>query len=83
MNEPNLAMEDKRRIRKEYKKQAGRTQKVQSYRIDLDIIEMLKSVANKGRLINDLLREYFRSRNLDESKKDEDPAWGMLEDREV
>lgn len=76
-------MEDKRRIRKEYKKQAGRTQKVQSYRIDLDIIEKLKSVANKGRLINDLLREYFRSRNLDESKKDEDPAWGMLEDREV
>lgn len=76
-------MEDKRRIRKEYKKQAGRTQKVQSYRIDLDIIENLKSVANKGRLINDLLREYFRSRNQDESKKDEDPAWGMLEDREV
>lgn len=76
-------MEDKKRIRKEYKKQDGRSQKVQSYRMDLDIVEKLKSVENKGRLINDLLREYFRSRNRDECKQDDDPAWGMLEDREV
>lgn len=30
-----------------------------SFKLDLDLVECLNSVPNKGRLINKLLREYF------------------------
>lgn len=36
-----------------------RTQKMMSFKIDLDLVESLNTVRNKGRLINNLLREYF------------------------
>lgn len=35
------------------------TQKMMSFKLDLDLLEKLKTVPNKGRLINKLLREYF------------------------
>lgn len=36
-----------------------RTQKMMSFKVDLDLVECLKTVRNKGRLINNLLRKYF------------------------
>lgn len=45
------------------------TQKMCSFKIDLDIVERLKSEANKGRLINNLLREHY---NMTEPTEDED-----------
>jgi hypothetical protein len=45
------------------------TQKMCSFKIDLDIVERLKSEANKGRLINNLLRDYY---GIKEPAEDED-----------
>ena len=36
-----------------------RTQKMMSFKLDLDLVESLNTVTNKGLLINNLLREYF------------------------
>ena len=35
------------------------TQRMMSFRLDSDLIEHLEQTANKGRLINDLLRKHF------------------------
>lgn len=35
------------------------TQKMMSFKIDLDLVERLKYEANKGRLINNLLRNHY------------------------
>ena len=35
------------------------TQKMMSFKIDLDLVERLKDEANKGRLINNLLRNHY------------------------
>lgn len=51
-----------------------------SFRVDNDMAEALKSIANKGKLINDLLHDYFASRNRDESHDDRDPAGDTAED---
>ena len=46
------------RERKAYK-WGQRTQKMMSFKVDLDLVECLNTVRNKGRLINNLLRDYF------------------------
>ena len=46
------------RERKAYK-WGQRTQKMMSFKIDLDLVERLKDEANKGRLINNLLRNHY------------------------
>lgn len=50
-------MEEKERQRKEFK-HGQVTQKMMSFKVDLDLCDWLKTVANKGRLINKLLRQY-------------------------
>ena len=47
------------RQRKEWKRGNGSTQKMVSFRLDADLIPLLENVENKGRLINNLLREFF------------------------
>lgn len=56
-----------------------RTQKMMSFKVDLDLAEMLVEVKNKGRLINNLLREYFKAPEppIDE---DTDPGENDLEE---
>lgn len=44
------------RIRKAYAIAGTRSQKMMSFRCDLDIIEWLNSQPNKGRYINELVR---------------------------
>lgn len=46
------------RVRKAYT-WGGITQKMMSFKIDLDLWERLKGEANKGRLINNLLRQHY------------------------
>ena len=46
-------------IRKAFEK-GVRTQKPMTFRLDSDLETMLKQESNKGRLINDLLREHFK-----------------------
>ena len=50
-------MEEKERQRKKFK-HGTITQKMMSFKVDLDLCEWLNTVANKGRLINQLLRQY-------------------------
>lgn len=45
----------------------GRTTKIVSFAIDMDIIPHIERMANKSRFINDLLRKYF-GKNLQERK---------------
>lgn len=49
------------------------TQKMMSFKIDLDLVERLKIEANKGRLINNLLRDYYGIKEPPEDE-DADPA---------
>lgn len=47
---------EKQRIRKADIKKGERTQKMMTFRCDLDNVEWLEQQANKGRYINDLIR---------------------------
>ena len=68
-------MEEKKRVRKVYSKN-GTAQKMMSFKIDIENVEALQTVANKGRLINELIADWLASRKpiKDESMDDEDPA---------
>ncbi len=54
--------ESKERIRKEYAAAGTRTQKMMSFRVDLDNVEWLEAQANKGRYINELIAADRRRR---------------------
>lgn len=58
--------EEKQRERKQDIKRGVRTQKMMSFRCDKDVEEILSSVSNKGRLLNDLVKEWWNSRNQHE-----------------
>lgn len=72
--------EKKERVRKEYSR-GERSQKPMAFRIDNDVVEILAQVRNKGRLINQLVRDWARAKNRDESGEDIDPAWNQIEDQ--
>lgn len=46
-------------IRKSFEK-GKRTQKMMTFRLDSDLEDMLSQEANKGRLINELLRVHYK-----------------------
>lgn len=72
--------EKKERVRKAYK-WGQRTQKMMSFKIDLDLAARLAEVANKGRLINNLLRDYFHVPEGDPAQdEDTDPGESDLEE---
>lgn len=58
-NNTQQAMESKERERKAFK-WGERTQKMMSFKVDLDLVQHLQGVKNKGRLINNLLRDFFK-----------------------
>lgn len=58
--------EKEKQTRKEYSRKGERTQKMMTFRADADVQEILTKVANKGRLLNDLVKEWWRSRNCEE-----------------
>lgn len=47
----------KERMRKEYAKN-GSAQKMMTFRADVDVVAILANVANKGRLLNNLVKEW-------------------------
>ena len=51
--------EKAKQIRKSYAKRGACNSKMMSFRCDGDDLGFLAKVANKGKLINDLLRAYF------------------------
>ena len=54
-------------MRQEGRKLGQRTQKMMAFRCDNDVAEILATVANKGRLLNDLVKEWAASRNRKET----------------
>lgn len=50
-------MEQKERLRKEYAKN-GSAQKMMTFRADVDVVAILANVANKGRLLNNLVKDW-------------------------
>lgn len=46
------------------------TQKMMSFRIDLDIAVRVKQEPNKGRLINDLLRKHYEQEDAENPARD-------------
>lgn len=60
--------------RKEYGKHGdGSTQKMMSFRLDNDLVDWLKTVGNKGRLINHVLRIWMNSDIKHEQADRHDP----------
>lgn len=51
----------KERMRKEYAK-GGSSQKMMAFRADSDVVEILAKVANKGRLLNELVKQWATHR---------------------
>lgn len=62
-------MKDKNEGSRKARKWGTISQKMMSFRIDLDLVNLLNGEANKGRLINNLLRKHY---GAEEYKKDED-----------
>lgn len=72
----------KQRIKKEYSTKGGRTQKLISFRADFDVVAILEEVTNKGRLLNNLVKEWAQAKNRDESREEFDPSSQQIEDYE-
>lgn len=51
-------MEEKERIRKSGRKAGQTTQKMMAFRVDNEVAEILATVANKGRLLNELVKDW-------------------------
>lgn len=69
------------RIRKDFDHKNGRTQKMMSFRIDLDIADWLGNVQNKGRFINELIRQAMADASS-EPRRELDPETTRTEDVE-
>lgn len=72
-----------KQVRKQRVKNGERTSKMCSFRLDADVVTILAKVANKSLLINRLVREWWASRNVDESHTDVDPATHDIEDTQI
>lgn len=52
------------RQRKEWKRGAGTTQKMVSFRADTEVLEILNLQANKGRFLNDLVIQWSKNQGI-------------------
>lgn len=58
--------QEKVRVRKAGIQKGQRTQKMMAFRIDSDVQAILEKVQNKGRVVNEAVKEWWRSRNREE-----------------
>ena len=65
--------------RKSRSKNGERTQKMMTFRVDNDVSAILASARNKGRLINNVIREWARAHPIREPQ-DYPPEENSLED---
>lgn len=49
---------DEERVRKEYAPRGTRGQKMVNFRCDMENVEYLNTKSNKGRFLNDLIKEH-------------------------
>lgn len=67
--------------RKKYAQKGEREQKMISFRADAETQSILETVKNKGRLLNELVQDWRRSRNRPES--DDNPDELQIEELEA
>lgn len=60
MKKSDLESLSTERQRKEWKRGAGRTQKMVSFRGDLEVVAILERQPNKGRLLNQLVLDWAK-----------------------
>lgn len=70
--------QEKERQRKAGRKKGQLTQKLMAFRIDEDVQDILEKVQNKGRVVNEAVKEWWRSRNKEEH--DHSPDEERIED---
>ena len=61
--------QEKERTRREYASKGSRSQKMMTFRLDLENIEYLNTKANKGRFINELIAKARSQENKEEEPK--------------
>ena len=70
--------QEKERLRKVGRKKGQLTQKLMAFRIDEDVQDILEKVQNKGRVVNEAVKEWWLSRNREEH--DYSPDEDRIED---
>lgn len=70
--------QEKERLRKVGRKKGQTTQKLMAFRIDEDVQDILEKVQNKGRVVNEAVKEWWLSRNREEH--DYSPDEDRIED---
>ena len=65
---------NKQRTRREYAKRGERSSRMWSFRIDFENWDALAGVANKGRLVNQLIEQWRRQQRTDNSHLDDEDA---------
>lgn len=58
-----MEKEEKPRLRKETIKKGQVTQKMVTFRADFDVIEVLEQQSNKGRFLNNLVKDWVAKSN--------------------
>lgn len=58
--------QEKVRLRKAGIQKGQRTQKMMAFRIDTDVQAILEKCQNKGRVVNEAVKEWWQSRNREE-----------------
>lgn len=69
-----MEKEVKKQLRKHRAKNGERTSKMMSFRADELVIDILAKVPNKGRLINDLVKQWWRHEPSVTLDEDEPPT---------
>lgn len=66
--------EKRKQLRKQRSKNGERTSKMMSFRADDLVVDILSKVPNKGRLINDLVKQWWRHEPSVTLDDDEPPS---------
>lgn len=63
MKEKEMKEEVSRQVRKKRAANGQRDSRMMSFRADGIVVDILSRVANKGRLLNDLVRQWYRQQS--------------------
>lgn len=69
-----MEIEKRKQLRKQRSKNGERTSKMMSFRADELVVDILSRVPNKGRLINDLVKQWWRHEPSVTLDEDEPPS---------
>ena len=69
-----MEIEKRKQLRKQRSKNGERTSKMMSFRADELVVDILSQVPNKGRLINDLVKQWWRHEPSVTLDDDEPPS---------